>query len=156
MIQVFVLVFENYIKTLTRKQNKIIRQTTPITASQSLVSPMCSKTLCQVSMNFPLLIRIPRISFTWLVAIIIAAADVNPTDTGPDIKSMRNPVNRKCLFIFLHINFFIELEKKTFNARMISSSVAIKIVCNNCCNRRNKILGMSVRPFTVIFYLNIL
>lgn len=43
----------------------------------------------------------PRISFTWLVAIIIAAADVKPTETGPDIKSNKNPDNRRrCVNIY--------------------------------------------------------
>lgn len=37
----------------------------------------------------------PRISFTWLVAIIIAAADVKPTETGPDMKSSKKPDKRK-------------------------------------------------------------
>lgn len=43
----------------------------------------------------------PRISFTWLVAIIIAAADVKPTETGPDIKSNKKPDNRRrCVNIY--------------------------------------------------------
>lgn len=33
----------------------------------------------------------PRTSFTCDVAIIIAAADVNPADTGPDTKSIKKP-----------------------------------------------------------------
>lgn len=37
----------------------------------------------------------PRISFTWLVAIIMAAADVKPTETGPDIKSNRKPDEKR-------------------------------------------------------------
>lgn len=33
----------------------------------------------------------PRRSFSWDVAMTIAAADVNPAETGPDMKSIRNP-----------------------------------------------------------------
>lgn len=43
----------------------------------------------------------PRISFTWLVAMMIAAADVKPTETGPDIKSNRKPNDeRRCVKIY--------------------------------------------------------
>jgi len=37
------------------------------------------------------LMLMPSRSFSWDVAITIAAADVNPADTGPDMKSMRKP-----------------------------------------------------------------
>ena len=44
----------------------------------------------------------PRISFTWLVAMMIAAADVKPTETGPEMKSNRKPNEREkmCKNIF--------------------------------------------------------
>lgn len=34
----------------------------------------------------------PSKSFTWDVAITIAAADVKPAETGPDMKSIRKPL----------------------------------------------------------------
>lgn len=40
----------------------------------------------------------PNKSLTWVVAMMMAAADVNPTDTGPEMKSKRKPVER-CYFI---------------------------------------------------------
>jgi hypothetical protein len=33
----------------------------------------------------------PRTSLICVVAIMIAAADVKPTDTGPEMKSIKNP-----------------------------------------------------------------
>lgn len=33
----------------------------------------------------------PSKSFSWDVAITIAAADVKPAETGPDMKSIKNP-----------------------------------------------------------------
>lgn len=33
----------------------------------------------------------PRMSLTWVVAMMMAAADVNPTETGPLMKSIRKP-----------------------------------------------------------------
>jgi hypothetical protein len=66
----------------------------PRAVSQRLVSLICSKILRQTCTNSVPETLIPRISFTWLVAMIIDAADVNPTDTGPDIKSNKNPNNQ--------------------------------------------------------------
>lgn len=34
-------------------------------------------------------------SFTWLVAMIMAAADVKPTETGPEMKSIKNPERKE-------------------------------------------------------------
>lgn len=75
----------------TRRSRRTIMQTIPKAVSQRLVSPICSKILCQTCTNLVPETLIPRISFTWLVAMIIDAADVKPTDTGPDIKSNKNP-----------------------------------------------------------------
>lgn len=36
---------------------------------------------------------IPSRSFSWDVAITIAAADVKPAETGPEMKSIKNPEN---------------------------------------------------------------
>lgn len=41
----------------------------------------------------------PSKSFSWEVAITIAAADVKPAETGPDIKSIKNPIKRTELII---------------------------------------------------------
>lgn len=76
---------------LTRRSRRTIMQTIPKAVSQRLVSPICSKILCQTCTNLVPETLSPRISFTWLVAMIIDAADVKPTDTGPDIKSSKNP-----------------------------------------------------------------
>jgi len=76
---------------LTRRSRRMIMQIIPRVVSQHLVSPICSKILCQTSTNLVPVTWTPRISFTWLVAMMIDAADVKPTDTGPDIKSNRNP-----------------------------------------------------------------
>lgn len=43
----------------------------------------------------------PRRSFSWDVAITIAAADVKPAETGPDIKSIRNPEKMYTVHIVL-------------------------------------------------------
>lgn len=63
----------------------------PSTASHILVSDTCMKTPSHTSKNFPAVNFNPRISLTCDVAITIAAADVNPTATGPDIKSIKKP-----------------------------------------------------------------
>jgi len=44
-----------------------------------------------VSTNLPPETVTPKTSLTWDVAIIMAAAEVKPADTGPDIKSIKNP-----------------------------------------------------------------
>lgn len=72
-------------------------QAIPRAASQSRVSLIRSNISCQTCTNLPLDTWSPRISFTWLVAMMIDAADVKPTDTGPDMKSNRNP-NRRTMF----------------------------------------------------------
>jgi hypothetical protein len=38
----------------------------------------------------------PNISLTCDVTMIRAVADVNPDVTGPDMKSIRNPVDKEC------------------------------------------------------------
>lgn len=97
-------ILHSMLGSITRKSRRTIMQTSPSTASHSLVSPMCSKIFRQTSRNLPPLMLMPRISFTWLVAMIMAAADVKPTETGPDIKSIKNP-GRKCLGLGIEIFF---------------------------------------------------
>lgn len=55
---------------------------------------MCMANWSQNPRNVLDLIFIPSRSFNWDVAITIAAADVKPAETGPDMKSIRNPM--KC------------------------------------------------------------
>lgn len=57
--------------------------------------------------------------------MIIAAADVNPTETGPDIKSIKNPEN-KFLFLFKtsNIDFFFLKYK---NLYFLSADEKIKV-----------------------------
>ena len=70
-------------------------QTTPRTESQSRVPPMASIIFIQYSMKvFPVAL-IPNTSLTCDVTMIRAAADVNPEETGPDMKSITNPVDKE-------------------------------------------------------------
>jgi hypothetical protein len=45
---------------------------------------------------------IPNISLTCDVTMIRAAADVNPEETGPDMKSITNPVDKESKQLFNH------------------------------------------------------
>lgn len=69
-------------------------QLNPKTVSHSLVSEICSNICSHTSRNFPPEKFNPKMYFTCVVAIIIAAADVKPIDTGPEIKSIRNPATK--------------------------------------------------------------
>lgn len=80
---------------LTLRRSRTIIQVIPSAVSQSFVSPIFSNIFCQTSTNLLPVIWMPRMSFTWLVAMIIAAADVKPTETGPDMKSNRKPDERR-------------------------------------------------------------
>lgn len=74
-------------------RSRIIMHATPRTVSQVRVSPMERNRLSQFSMKvFPDAL-IPKTSFTCDVTMIKAAADVNPEETGPDMKSITNPVD---------------------------------------------------------------
>ena len=68
-------------------------QVTPSTVSQSLVSPIALNRLSQFLTKVLPDALIPRTSLTCEVTIISAAADVNPDDTGPDMKSITKPEN---------------------------------------------------------------
>lgn len=67
-------------------------QAIPNTVSHILMFAMSWKMLFQVSTKVFPEAWIPNKSFTCDVTIIRAAADVNPEDTGPDTKSIRNPI----------------------------------------------------------------
>lgn len=67
-------------------------QAIPNTVSHTLMLAISWKMLLQVSTKVFPDARIPNKSFTCDVTIINAAADVNPEDTGPDTKSIRNPI----------------------------------------------------------------
>jgi hypothetical protein len=55
---------------------------------------MSLKRLLQVSTNVAPDAVIPSTSFIWEVIIIKATAEVNPDETGPDTKSIKNPLER--------------------------------------------------------------
>lgn len=90
---------------LTLRARRTIMQTTPSRVSQSFVSPMCANTIRQTCRNFPAVKSIPKISFTWLVAMMMAPAEVNPTETGPEMKSIKKPCWRKNMqtFWIIHV-----------------------------------------------------
>lgn len=73
---------------------------TPRTVSHVLVSFIERNRLSQFSIKVFPDACIPNISLTCDVTMIRAAADVNPDETGPDMKSITNPVNmtKKSLF----------------------------------------------------------
>jgi hypothetical protein len=78
-----------YIFTLRRSRTAI--HINPRRVSHSRVSEICSNSCSQTSRNLlPGKLR-PRTSLICVVAIIMAAADVKPTDTGPEMKSIKNP-----------------------------------------------------------------
>ena len=70
-------------------------QTTPKTESQSRVFPMAPIRFIQCSMKVVPVAVIPNTSLTCDVTMIRAAADVNPEETGPDMKSITNPVDKE-------------------------------------------------------------
>jgi hypothetical protein len=52
---------------------------------------MCSNSCSQTSRNLLPGKLSPRTSLICVVAIMMAAADVKPTDTGPEMKSIKKP-----------------------------------------------------------------
>lgn len=77
---------------LTLNSSSTIIHVTPSVPSPTLISLMCMANWSQKPMNELAFMLIPSRSFSWDVAITIAAADVKPADTGPDIKSIKNPI----------------------------------------------------------------
>lgn len=73
-------------------------QATPKMASPIRVSEIFEKMFSQTSMKLPAWKDSPRISLTWDVAIMIAAAEVNPADTGPEMKSIKKPLKKGKMF----------------------------------------------------------
>lgn len=63
----------------------------PKTVSHGFVACISVKIELHISTNVAPCTVIPSISFICDVTIIKATADVNPDDTGPDTKSIRNP-----------------------------------------------------------------
>ena len=70
-------------------------QATPRTESQSRVPPIASIIFSQYLMKVSPVAIIPNTSLTCDVTMIRAAADVNPEETGPDMKSITNPVDKE-------------------------------------------------------------
>jgi hypothetical protein len=78
-----------YIFTLRRRRTAI--HVNPRIVSHSRVSEICSNSRSHTSRNLlPGKLR-PRTSLICVVAIMMAAADVKPTDTGPEMKSIKKP-----------------------------------------------------------------
>ncbi|CAB0016627.1 unnamed protein product [Nesidiocoris tenuis] len=70
----------------------------PSMASHFRVSRMWQASWSQTSRNCEAEYDRPRRSLICDVAMIMAAADVKPTDTGPEMKSTNHPANHeKCL-----------------------------------------------------------
>lgn len=76
---------------LTLISNKTTIHEQPMSASYPLVAHIFLKRLSHICIKVFPFIEIPSISFTWDVTIMSAAADVKPDETGPEIKSIRNP-----------------------------------------------------------------
>ena len=70
-------------------------QSIPRSVSQGRVPPMARKIFFQYSMKVLPVALIPNTSLTCDVRMIRAAADVNPEETGPDMKSITNPVDKE-------------------------------------------------------------
>lgn len=64
-----------------------------IPASHGLVSPILLNTLWRVSMNPEDVIFNPRIPFNWDATMMTEVADVKPTVTGIDMKSIKTSVS---------------------------------------------------------------
>lgn len=84
-------------------------QTIPRVPSPILISLICIANWSQNPINELDLILMPSKSFSWDVAITIAAADVKPAETGPDIKSIKNPRKRTSRYDQLKLNTFLNL-----------------------------------------------
>lgn len=76
---------------ITRSNSKVRMQIIPSIVSLSLASLACIIIWPQTSRNLLPGICNPMISFTCVVAMMIAAADVKPTETGPEMKSITKP-----------------------------------------------------------------
>lgn len=74
-------------------RKSITMQATPRTVSQVRVSFIALNRLIQFSMKVFPDAFIPSTSLTCDVTMIRAAADVNPEETGPDMKSITNPAD---------------------------------------------------------------
>lgn len=75
-------------------------QDMPMTASHGCVLCMSLKMLFQVCTKVVPEAIMPRTSLTCEVTMIRAQAEVNPEDTGPDTKSIRNPTRRRSIITF--------------------------------------------------------
>jgi hypothetical protein len=62
---------------------------------------MCSNSCSHTSRNLLPGKLSPRTSLICVVAIMIAAADVKPTDTGPEIKSIKKPEKTEQIYYIL-------------------------------------------------------
>lgn len=69
----------------------------PRVPSPTLISLMWMASWSQKPMNELAFMLMPSRSFSWDVAMTIAAADVKPAETGPDMKSIKNPKTHKSI-----------------------------------------------------------
>ena len=76
---------------LTLKQSKITMQTHPKTVSLTLIPEILLMIDVHISMKVLPLAVIPKRSLICDERIIKATALVNPEETGPDTKSIKNP-----------------------------------------------------------------
>jgi len=90
---------------LTLNSSSTIIHVIPSVPSPTLISLMWMANWSQKPMNELAFMLIPSKSFSWDVAITIAAADVKPADTGPDMKSIKNPIKPKKLILV--IQFYV-------------------------------------------------
>lgn len=79
--------------------SKTTIQMIPKVKSCHLVSPMCLKVSIHVSKKPSASIFMPRRLLTWVVPMVIAAADVNPLITGRPINVIKNPVTQTITFL---------------------------------------------------------
>lgn len=88
---------------ITLKNNKIAMQEKLIVASQRLVSPMFSKTFARVSRKPCDEIFRPNRPFSCEATIITDVADVKPTVTGMEMKSISTPARKGLMIASLKI-----------------------------------------------------
>lgn len=73
----------------------------PMTVSPVLMLLICSNTVRTILNKFPPPPLTPIRSFTWEVMTRIAAADVNPEDTGIDMKLTMTPKPAKLISVWI-------------------------------------------------------
>lgn len=83
---------------LTLSSNSTNMQENPSTVSPTLTSRKCFDNWFHTSINLLAPKLNPSRSFTCVIAITMAAAEVKPAETGPEIKSTRKPGKPKTTY----------------------------------------------------------